>query len=273
MRLRNRTYGSLQQPVKFDQQVSSRSKVCGQGRQQILRNPKQEPAQSEQSTSIRESDFSCHCCYDILLDPTTLSCGHSFCRHCVAQWWNSSKKKECPECREKWQDFPKTNILLRNATDKLFSDAINRRKAEIESNCQISHTLHAFQRFGNNLRQTTDGNRFGWSFGFGILTVLVFVVVLMLMCHGSSCERNQQKKLSCKAVPLWTAEEILYRLEQMGPWTHPYRKTFLQKKANGRVLLLLGEEELIQCLYRIDNKTHRQALLDEFERVKPPKYI
>uniref|UniRef100_A0A8C5NEV6 RING-type domain-containing protein n=1 Tax=Gouania willdenowi TaxID=441366 RepID=A0A8C5NEV6_GOUWI len=143
--------------------------------------------------------FSCHCCYDILLDPTTLSCGHSFCRHCVAQWWNSSKKKECPECREKWQDFPKTNILLR------FSLSFIKQKLS-----QIAK----FPTPCTPFKGTSP--------------------VLMLMCHGSSCERNQQKKLSCKAVPLWTAEEILYRLEQMGPWTHPYRKTFLQKKANGR---------------------------------------
>nr|XP_021523682.1 bifunctional apoptosis regulator [Aotus nancymaae] len=62
---------------------------------------------------ISVSEFSCHCCYDILVNPTTLNCGHSFCRHCLALWWASSKKTECPECREKWEGFPKVNILLR----------------------------------------------------------------------------------------------------------------------------------------------------------------
>lgn len=66
------------------------------------------------STSrILEQEFSCHCCYDILVDPTTLTCGHNFCRHCLALWWESSYKTECPECREKWEGFPKVNILLR----------------------------------------------------------------------------------------------------------------------------------------------------------------
>ena len=64
-------------------------------------------------SSISESEFSCHCCYDILVNPTTLNCGHNFCRHCLALWWESSHKNECPECREKWQGFPKVNILLR----------------------------------------------------------------------------------------------------------------------------------------------------------------
>ena len=65
------------------------------------------------SDGITEREFSCHCCYDVLVDPTTLNCGHSFCRHCLAQWWESSHKTECPECREKWEGFPRVNILLR----------------------------------------------------------------------------------------------------------------------------------------------------------------
>uniref|UniRef100_A0A5F5PUT7 Bifunctional apoptosis regulator n=1 Tax=Equus caballus TaxID=9796 RepID=A0A5F5PUT7_HORSE len=75
---------------------------------------------------ISVSEFSCHCCYDILVNPTTLNCGHSFCRHCLALWWTSSKKTECPECREKWEGFPKVNILLRlllTLTEEEFSRA------------------------------------------------------------------------------------------------------------------------------------------------------
>uniref|UniRef100_A0A8C0Q501 Bifunctional apoptosis regulator n=2 Tax=Canis lupus familiaris TaxID=9615 RepID=A0A8C0Q501_CANLF len=78
------------------------------------------------SPQISVSEFSCHCCYDILVNPTTLNCGHSFCRHCLALWWASSKKTECPECREKWEGFPKVNILLRlllTLTEEEFSRA------------------------------------------------------------------------------------------------------------------------------------------------------
>ncbi|XP_075574558.1 bifunctional apoptosis regulator isoform X2 [Pelecanus crispus] len=70
-------------------------------------------ATPEMGRRISVSEFLCHCCYDILVNPTTLNCGHSFCRHCLALWWVSSKKNECPECREKWEGFPKVNILLR----------------------------------------------------------------------------------------------------------------------------------------------------------------
>lgn len=73
------------------------------------------PQSKPSTTNISEHEFSCHCCYDILVNPTTLTCGHNFCRHCLALWWESSHKNECPECREKWEGFPKINILLRYA--------------------------------------------------------------------------------------------------------------------------------------------------------------
>ncbi|MBZ3869764.1 Bifunctional apoptosis regulator [Sciurus carolinensis] len=137
---------------------------------------------------ISVSEFSCHCCYDILVNPTTLNCGHSFCRHCLALWWVSSKKTECPECREKWEGFPKVNILLRydrvaqvaqlvqcgflvfekpaglelsmvvghpgsaelDAIEKLFPDAIRMRFEDIQQNSDIVQSLAAFQKYGND---------------------------------------------------------------------------------------------------------------------------
>lgn len=73
------------------------------------------PELTPTTSKFSEHEFSCHCCYDILVNPTTLTCGHNFCRHCLALWWESSHKNECPECREKWEGFPKINILLRCA--------------------------------------------------------------------------------------------------------------------------------------------------------------
>nr|KAF6439853.1 bifunctional apoptosis regulator [Rousettus aegyptiacus] len=102
------------------------------------------------SPQISVSEFSCHCCYDILVNPTTLNCGHSFCRHCLALWWASSKKTECPECREKWEGFPKVNILLRDAIEKLFPDAIRMRFEDIQQNNDIVQSLAAFQKYGND---------------------------------------------------------------------------------------------------------------------------
>uniref|UniRef100_A0A672KZ47 RING-type domain-containing protein n=1 Tax=Sinocyclocheilus grahami TaxID=75366 RepID=A0A672KZ47_SINGR len=75
-----------------------------------------ESESEEEVTALSESEFSCHCCYQVLVDPTTLTCGHSFCRHCLANWWASALPRvrtDCPECRAVWTGFPKVNILLR----------------------------------------------------------------------------------------------------------------------------------------------------------------
>ncbi|XP_056120594.1 bifunctional apoptosis regulator-like [Rhinichthys klamathensis goyatoka] len=78
--------------------------------------------ESDEDTDVLSApEFTCHCCYEVLVDPTTLNCGHSFCRHCVAQWLHSSKRNECPECRASWQGFPKVNILLSQNTLDLIS--------------------------------------------------------------------------------------------------------------------------------------------------------
>uniref|UniRef100_A0A8C2F0X8 Bifunctional apoptosis regulator n=1 Tax=Cyprinus carpio TaxID=7962 RepID=A0A8C2F0X8_CYPCA len=73
-------------------------------------------SESEEGSGLSESEFTCHCCYQVLVDPTTLTCGHSFCRHCLANWWASALprvRRDCPECRAVWTGFPKVNILLR----------------------------------------------------------------------------------------------------------------------------------------------------------------
>ncbi|GAA6110938.1 bifunctional apoptosis regulator-like [Tachysurus ichikawai] len=62
---------------------------------------------------ISQPEVTCLCCYDVLLDPTTLSCGHSFCRHCLAMWTQSCRKAMCPTCRRIWHSFPKVNISFR----------------------------------------------------------------------------------------------------------------------------------------------------------------
>ncbi|XP_069920903.1 bifunctional apoptosis regulator isoform X4 [Oryctolagus cuniculus] len=221
---------------------------------------------------ISVSEFSCHCCYDILVNPTTLNCGHSFCRHCLALWWVSSKKTECPECREKWEGFPKVNILLRDAIEKLFPDAIRMRLEDIQQNTDIVQSLAAFQKHGHDqiplAASAGRGNQQrGGGFFSGVLTALTGVAVVLLVYHWSSRE-SEHDLLVHKAVAKWTAEEVVLWLEQLGPWASLYRDRFLSERVNGRLLLTLTEEEFAQAPYTIENSSHRRAILLELERVK-----
>ncbi|XP_020664078.3 bifunctional apoptosis regulator [Pogona vitticeps] len=223
------------------------------------------------SRRISISEFSCHCCYDILVDPTTLNCGHSFCRHCLALWWAASKKQECPECREKWEGFPKVNILLRDAIEKLFPDAIKQRKADIQQNPDVSHSLAAFQKYGTDQTLATPSvgrmNPRGGGFFSGVLTALTCVAVVLLGYHWSSRD-SEDDLLVHKPVAKWTAEEVTHWLEQLGPWTSLYKDRFLLERVNGRLLLMLTEEDLSKAPYRVENSSHRKAIMTELERVK-----
>ncbi|NWI99633.1 BFAR regulator, partial [Crypturellus undulatus] len=235
----------------------------------------------ELSRRISVSEFLCHCCYDILVNPTTLNCGHSFCRHCLALWWVSSKKNECPECREKWEGFPKVNILLRDVIEKLFSDAIEQRKEDIQQNSDVARTLATFQKYGNEQIPTAPNRRIinprGGGFFSGVLTALTCVAVILLGYHWSSRE-FEEDLLVQKPVAKWTTEDVILWLEQLGPWASHYKESFLHEKVNGRLLLTLGEEDFIKEPYKIEKNNHRKAIMSELEcvktlGVKPPQNL
>lgn len=64
-----------------------------------------------------QDDISCIVCAEVLVDPCTLHCGHSFCQLCLASVWKnravSPANLHCPICRQPWGSYPGINIQLR----------------------------------------------------------------------------------------------------------------------------------------------------------------
>ena len=69
----------------------------------------------EEEKEVPES-MKCGLCLQILLDPTSLPCGHTFCQVCLIMMRMSRPHQPstlCPMCRKPWTTIPAINVLFR----------------------------------------------------------------------------------------------------------------------------------------------------------------
>ncbi|KAM4542775.1 tripartite motif-containing protein 16-like [Odontesthes bonariensis] len=69
---------------------------------------------AQKGVQLEGEILQCSICLDLLKDPVTIPCGHSYCFHCVKGFWDGEDQKgvhSCPQCR---QTFTARPVLGKN---------------------------------------------------------------------------------------------------------------------------------------------------------------
>ncbi|XP_072566798.1 tripartite motif-containing protein 16-like [Paramormyrops kingsleyae] len=91
----------------------------------------------EASSTLDPSQFSCAICLDLLKDPVTIPCGHSYCMSCIKSCWDHKDHAgvySCPQCRETFTPRPVLgrNTILAEVVEKL-------KKTELQAATPADH--------------------------------------------------------------------------------------------------------------------------------------
>ncbi|XP_045907095.1 E3 ubiquitin/ISG15 ligase TRIM25-like [Micropterus dolomieu] len=80
--------------------------------------------------SIEQDQFCCSVCLEVLRDPVTIPCGHSYCLDCIEDFWKGPKQKgqySCPQCRQVFNPRPllSRNTVLAEVAEKFQGTRLN----------------------------------------------------------------------------------------------------------------------------------------------------
>jgi len=225
------------------------------------------PTNMSESANLSEETFNCGICFELLIDPTTLTCGHSICRYCLAQWWYKSKKNTCPECRQVWEGFPKVNVTLRNTISTLYPNHVKERFTYLEGINDYKHIKQKFEDYGK-AREPSLGSNVNWT----LICVLVAITIAIAVVINVGMKKylgSSQIDLMSKSFHDWSPEDVGLWIGGLGVWAkNKYDKKFVEGGIDGSLLVQITENDLTLPPLEIAMPLQRRIILDGITKLK-----
>ncbi|XP_024269297.1 tripartite motif-containing protein 16 isoform X1 [Oncorhynchus tshawytscha] len=126
---------------------------------------------------------SCSICLEILKDPVTIPCGHSYCIGCIKGYWDQEDQKlvcSCPQCRQTFNPRP---FLNRNTVMaemvKTLTEKNTKKKKKKKTKLQTAPPAHCYAGPGDVECDVCTGTK-------------LKAVKFCLVCLASYCETHLQ---------------------------------------------------------------------------------
>ncbi|XP_026057516.1 uncharacterized protein LOC113042709 [Carassius auratus] len=192
-----------------------------------------------------QDELSCPVCLDLLKDPVTIQCGHSYCKICITDRWNTEEQKSvysCPQCRQTFSPRPALarNTMLAELVEKL-------KKTRLSADC--------YAGAGDVQCDVCTGRKYK-------------AVKSCLMCLNSYCQNHLEQHESLFKGKRHNLTEATGRLQEMICQKH---EKILELKDTQKTLhqrIQQREKDLQQLRETVEShKRSAQTAVEDSERI------